>query len=65
MKWFLVYVGLTLGGEGVQAFKLAETNSMENCFRERELALASMGSENGYPLEGTQLVCIRSKEQED
>ena len=63
MKWFLVYVGLTLGGEGVQAFKLAETNSMENCFRERELALQSMGSQDGYPLEGTQLVCISAKEQ--
>jgi len=59
MKWFLVYVGLTLNGEGVQAFKLAETNSMENCFAERELALVSMGSEDGYPLEGTQLVCLR------
>ena len=65
MKWFLVYVGLTLNGEGVQAFKLAETNSMENCFVERELALVSMGSENGYPLEGTQLVCLYSKEQAD
>ena len=65
MKWFLVYVGLTLGGESVQAFKLAETDSMDDCFAERELALASMGSENGYPLEGTQLVCIRLKEQSD
>ena len=65
MKWFLVYVGLTLGGEDVVAFKLAETDSMENCFRERELALASMGSQDGYPLEGTQLVCISAKEQAD
>ena len=60
MKWFLVYVGLTLNGEGVQAFKLAETNSMANCFVERELALVSMGSEDGYPLEGSQLVCIQN-----
>jgi len=65
MKWFLVYVGLTLGGEGVQAFKLAETDSMENCFVERELALVSMGSEDGYPLEGTQLVCLYSKDYKD
>ena len=65
MKWFLVYVGLTLGGEGVEAFKLAETNSMENCFVERELALVSMGSQDGYPLEGSQLVCLSSKEQAD
>ena len=65
MKWFLVYVGLTLNGEGVQAFKLAETDSMENCFVERELALVSMGSEDGYPLEGTQLVCLSTKEQAD
>ena len=63
MKWFLVYVGLTLGGEDVVSFKLAETNSMDDCFAERELALQSMGSENGYPLEGTQLVCLYSKEQ--
>ena len=65
MKWFLVYVGLTLGGEGVEAFKLAETNSMENCFVERELALVNMGSQDGYPLEGSQLVCLSSKEQAD
>ena len=65
MKWFLVYVGLTLGSEDVQAFKLAETNSMENCFVERELALVSMGSEDGYPLEGTQLVCLYSKDEND
>ena len=60
MKWFLIYVGLTLGDEDVQAFKLAETDSMANCFVERELALVSMGSEDGYPLEGTQLVCIQN-----
>ena len=65
MKWFLVYVGLTLGGEDVQAFTLAETDSMANCFAERELALASMGSEDGYPLEGTQLVCLSTKEEND
>ena len=65
MKWFLVYVGLTLNGEGVQAFKLAETDSMENCFVERELALVSMGSEDGYPLEGTQLVCLYAKDYKD
>lgn len=65
MKWFLIYVGLTLGGEDVQAFKLTETDSMANCFVERELALANMGSEDGYPLEGSQLVCLYAKEQDN
>ena len=65
MKWFLVYVGLTLGGEDVQAFKLTEADSMENCFVERELALVNMGSQDGYPLEGSQLVCLYAKEEND
>jgi hypothetical protein len=65
MKWFLIYVGLTLDGEGVQAFKLAETDSMANCFVERELALVDMGSEDGYPPVGTQLVCLYAKEQDN
>ena len=58
MKWFLIYVGLSLNGD-VESFILNESQSMNDCFAQRELALVNMGSEDGYPLEGTQLVCLR------
>jgi hypothetical protein len=64
MQWILVYVSLTFHGHPI-AQELGRYDSMANCFVERELALVSMGSENGYPLEGTQLVCLYAKEQAD
>jgi len=62
MQWILVYVSLTFHGHPI-AQELGRYDSMANCFVERELALVDMGSEDGYPLEGTQLVCIKGTSQ--
>ena len=49
----------------VESFILNESQSMNDCFAQRELALVNMGSEDGYPLEGTQLVCLYAKDKND
>ena len=55
--WTLVIITL-LNGD-VIAKSYDQYTTMEKCFYAREMILLDMGSVNGIPPKGKQLVCIR------
>jgi len=45
----------------VHSEPMGQYDTMESCFQGRDHMLLQMGSQDGFPLEGTQLVCVRTQ----
>lgn len=56
--WVLVLISVL--PYKISAYEKASFNSMEKCFMAREVALADMGSIDGYPPINQNLICIKS-----
>ena len=65
MKWILIFVGLAWNAESqyltVHSEPMGQYDTMESCFQGRDHMLVQMGSQDGFPLVDTQLVCIRTQ----
>jgi hypothetical protein len=62
MTWTLVLVNLIFvsGFSIADAELIREYDTFQECFAAREELILDMGSLNGYPLENTQVVCIKT-----
>jgi hypothetical protein len=62
MTWTLVLINIIFvsGFSIADADLIREYDTFQECFAARERLILDMGSLDGYPLENTQAVCIKT-----